>query len=68
MGIGPLTHKSSTQQRETEAPEVLLAHTMKSKLGVDIDPSELCRFICENWHRVQTLAHKIHDTRTCNHG
>lgn len=44
-------------------PEETLSLLVESRLGVAVDPAALREFIFNNWHRVSTLAHRIHDIR-----
>lgn len=44
-----------------QPPEETLSLLVESRLGVAVDPAELREFIFNNWHRVSTLAHRIHD-------
>lgn len=41
-------------------PEYLLALLVQRKLGVELSPADLRRFVIENWSSVQGWAHLIH--------
>ena len=46
---------------DTSPPEEQLSKIFKDELGVDINPQALRLLLRWQWHKMQTLAHKIHD-------
>lgn len=43
------------------APEETLSKLVEDRLGFTVDPDALRKFILNDWRRVSTLAHAIHD-------
>lgn len=61
MGAGVGNNKATRAECNGARASALLAEMMSDKLGVALEPADLRDFILNNFSRVSTLAHAIHD-------